>query len=332
MTNGSEILKLVYLGHSIILAMMTNAAPGYLSLLETGVLEQRVKAAYTHLESCAVCPLHCGVNRLEGELGICQTGKLAQVSSFGPHPGEERPLSGWRGSGTIFFARCNLRCVFCQNADISQASSGREVCPEELAEMMLDLQKRGCHNINLVSPSHVAPQILAAVEAAAQRGLSLPIVYNTGGYDSLEMLALLEGVIDIYMPDMKYADPDLAFSYSRVRDYPQINQAAVLEMQRQVGDLQLDAQGIARRGLLVRHLVLPNGLAGSEIIFRFLAEKVSRNVYLNIMAQYHPAFKAREYPALTGHYAELNRRISPEEYRVAIDAAKQLGLTRLDER
>jgi putative pyruvate formate lyase activating enzyme len=302
---------------------MSETRPAYLTLLESGELERRVKEAYTHLESCDVCPLRCGVNRIQGEVGICQTGELARVSSCGPHLGEERPLSGWRGSGTIFFNRCNLRCVYCQNADISQVSAGSEVTPEELAGMMLDLQKQDCHNINLVSPSHIVPQILAAVEIAAQRGLTLPVIYNTGGYDSLAMLTLLEGVVDIYMPDMKYGDPDLELKYSRVRDYPTINQAAVLEMQRQVGDLQLDEQGLAWRGLLVRHLILPNRLADSEIIFRFLAEKISKNVYLNIMAQYHPAFKAREYPA-------LNRRIRSEEYQWAINAAKQLGLNRLD--
>lgn len=316
-----------FFSHSIIVLTMATTSPAYLTLLETGQLSQRVRDAHVHLESCDVCPLRCGVNRLAGELGICQTGVLAQVSSYGSHPGEERPLSGWRGSGTIFFARCNLRCVFCQNADISQLSTGREVSPNELAAMMLNLQKQGCHNINLVSPSHVIPQILAALEIAAQEGLNLPIVYNTGGYDSLEMLALLEGVIDIYMPDMKYADPNLAFKYSRVRDYPRANQAAVLEMQRQVGDLQVDERGLAWRGLLVRHLVLPEGLAGSEEIFKFLAEKVSKSVYLNIMAQYRPAFKVRELP---GSYPELNRYIHPGEYQAVINAAKKLGLTRLD--
>jgi putative pyruvate formate lyase activating enzyme len=306
---------------------MQKNLPSYLTLLETGQLSQRVREAYLHLESCAVCPLRCGVNRLSGELGICQTGVLAQVSSYCPHPGEERPLSGWRGSGTIFFARCNLRCVFCQNADISQLTTGREVSPNELAAMMLDLQKQGCHNINLVSPSHVIPQILAAIEIAASKGLKLPIVYNTGGYDSLEMLALLEDVIDIYMPDMKYADPNLAFKYSRVMNYPRINQAAVLEMQRQVGDLQVDERGLAWRGLLVRHLLLPNGLAGSEEIFKFLAEKVSKNVCLNIMTQYHPAFKVR---GLIGSYPELNRRISAHEYQSALDTAKAFDLRRFD--
>jgi len=302
---------------------MPDIRPSYLALLETGKFTRRVETAYAHLENCDVCPLCCGVDRTRGALGICQTGINAQVSSYGPHPGEEHPLSGWRGSGTIFFTRCNLRCVFCQNADISQLSTGQEVNPAELAGLMLELQGRDCHNINLVSPSHVVPQVLAAVEVAAQQGLTLPIVYNTGGYDSLEILALLDGVVDIYMPDMKYGDPKLGLKYSKVRDYPQINQAAVLAMQRQVGDLQVDKNGIAYRGLLVRHLVLPNGLANSEVVFKFLAENVSKNVYLNIMAQYHPAFKAREYP-------KLNRRLRSDEYRAAIVLAKQYGLARLD--
>ncbi|MBW6466258.1 MAG: radical SAM protein [Brevefilum sp.] len=296
----------------------------YLSLLASGELAIRIQAAYARLESCDICPLRCGVNRLQGDLGVCKTGVLAQVSSYGPHPGEERPLSGWRGSGTIFFARCNLRCAYCQNADISQLSSGQEVSPAELAGLMLELQGKGCHNINLVSPSHVLPQILAALELAAQGGLTLPLVYNTGGYDSLETLTLLDGVVDIYMPDMKYDDAEVALKYSKVRDYPQVNQAAVLEMQRQVGDLMLDEDGIARRGLLVRHLVLPGGLAGSDSVFKFLAEEVSKNVYLNIMAQYRPAFNAWDYP-------ELNRRIRSEEYRAAIALAKRYGLMRLDE-
>jgi putative pyruvate formate lyase activating enzyme len=307
----------------IISINMAIKRPGYLSSLDNGELRCRVETAYARLESCGICPLRCGVNRAQGELGICQTGVLAQVSSYGPHPGEERPLSGWRGSGTIFFARCNLRCVYCQNADISQLSSGQEVSPAELAGLMLELQARGCHNINLVSPSHVVPQILAAVELAAQGGLTLPLVYNTGGYDSLETLALLDGVVDIYMPDMKYGDAEVALKYSKVRDYPQVNQAAVLEMQRQVGDLMLDEDGTAYRGLLVRHLVLPGGLAGSEAVFRFLAEEVSKNVYLNIMAQYRPAFHAWDYPA-------LDRRIRSEEYRAVIALAKRYGLARLD--
>lgn len=298
--------------------------PAYFSLLSSGEYAARVKSAYQHLAACDICPLRCGVNRLEGETGVCQTGLLAQVSSYGAHHGEEAPLSGWRGSGTIFFARCNLRCVFCQNAYISQTGYGREMEPEALAALMLDLQDQGCHNINLVSPSHVVPQILAAVFIAAQAGLRLPLVYNTGGYDSTETLRLLDGVIDIYMPDMKFADEQIALRYSKIPTYPAVNQAAVREMQHQVGDLQLNARGIATRGLLVRHLLLPNNLAGSTEIFRFLAEEISTNVYLNLMDQYHPAHLAAQHP-------QLNRRISAQEYRQAKEAAQKAGITRLDE-
>ncbi len=302
--------------------MHSENSPAFLTLIEQGLLEERVHQAYKHLENCDVCPLECGVNRLKGELGVCQTGEIPRVSSYFPHHGEEGPISGNRGSGTIFFSRCNLRCVYCQNADISQRSAGSEVHPEELAKMMLDLQSAGCHNINLVSPSHIVPQILAGVHLAAQFGLQISLVYNTGGYDSLAMLHLLDGVVDIYMPDMKYGEESTAWKYSRVKNYPQVNQQAVLEMQHQVGDLKLDEQGIAYRGLLVRHLVLPNGLAGSETILKFLAEKVSKQVYLNIMDQYHPAYKANEYP-------ELNRRVRPEEYQAVVAIARHLGLTRL---
>ncbi len=303
--------------------MTSNKKPAYKRLFEQGELERRGQIAQQHLEKCDVCPLECGVNRLQGELGVCKTGEFAQVSSYFAHHGEEHPISGRHGSGTIFFSRCNLRCVFCQNADISQLSFGREVMAESLAVMMLDLQTWGCHNINLVSPSHVVPQILAGVHLAAQMGLSIPLVYNTGGYDSQSMLSLLDGVVDIYMPDMKYGDEETAWKYSRVKNYPEINQSTVLEMQRQVGDLKMDESGIAYRGLLVRHLVLPNEFAGSKTILKFLVEKVSKDVYLNIMAQYHPAHRACEFP-------ELNRRIRPEEYHEVIRFAQKLGLSRLD--
>ncbi len=296
----------------------------YLVLLETSELANRVQTAWQHLESCDVCPLACGVNRLGGELGVCKTGANAQVSSYFPHHGEERPISGRMGSGTIFFTRCNLRCVYCQNADISQLGFGREVDSNSLAEMMLSLQRRGCHNINFVSPSHVVPQILAAVYTAAQNGLRIPLVYNTGGYDSVEMLRLLDGVVDIYMPDMKYGDDAAARKYSGIKDYPRVNQAAVTEMYRQVGDLSLDDNGVALRGLLVRHLVMPNNLANSEIIIKFLAEEVSKDTYVNIMAQFHPAFRA-------GDYLELNRRMTPQEYRHVINLAAVYGLSRLDQ-
>ena len=247
------------------------------------------------------------------------------VSSYDPHFGEESPLVGSGGSGTIFFSWCNLRCVFCQNWEISHKGIGRKVEPEELAGMMLSLQADGCHNINFVSPSHVIAQIIAAVYIAAQQGLHLPLVYNTGGYDSMEALALLDGIIDIYMPDMKYGDSAIARKYSKVRDYFEINRTAVKEMHRQVGDLQLDSDGIAQRGLLVRHLILPNNLAGTDKVLAFLAEEISPDTYLNLMDQYHPCYRADEYPP-------LNRMITENEYKQAFGIADKYGLHRLDQR
>jgi len=260
---------------------------------------------------------------LAGESGKCRITSQVLVSSYGPHFGEESPLVGRHGSGTIFFAYCNLRCVFCQNYTISQSGEGIAVSKEELARMMLLLQAKGCHNINLVSPTHVVPYILEAVELAASQGLVLPLVYNTGGYDSMETLKLLDGIVDIYMPDMKYADDKVAEQLSGIEDYPQANRAAVKEMHRQVGDLQIDESGIAHCGLLVRHLVLPNRLAGTEEVVRFLAEEVSTNTYLNIMAQYHPCHQAFDIPALA-------RPILTEEFSEAINLAHQHGLHRLD--
>ena len=259
--------------------MSARIEPAYLSLLRSGELVQRAEEARRHLSICDVCAWRCPVNRLAGQLGVCRTGALARVYSYGPHLGEEDPLRGWRGSGTIFFSRCNLRCQYCQNHEISQTDAGNLVDDRDLAAIMLELQSYGCHNINLVSPSHVVPQILAAVALAAQAGLRIPLVYNTGGYDSLEMLRLLDGVVDIYMPDMKYSDAANALRYSRAKDYPVINRLAVREMHRQVGDLVLDENGLAVRGLLVRHLVLPGGLAGTREIVHFLAEEISENTY-----------------------------------------------------
>jgi putative pyruvate formate lyase activating enzyme len=250
------------------------------------------------------------------------------VSSYGPHFGEEDPLRGSRGSGTIFFARCNLQCLFCQNYDISQYGYGEPTTPEQLAAIMLELQDQGCHNINLVSPTHVVAQILSALLIAAQAGLNIPLVYNTGGYDALETLALLDGVVDIYMPDMKYADATIGRQLSGIPDYPQVNRAAVREMHRQVGDLQIDRRGIARRGLLVRHLVLPAGLAGTSEIVRFLASEVSTHTYLNLMDQYRPCYRAHQ----ASQFPELGRRLTPTEYSDALRAANQAGLTRLDRR
>jgi putative pyruvate formate lyase activating enzyme len=298
---------------------------GYRELLRGGELKRRVEAAYALLESCRVCPRECAVNRLQDEKGTCRTGRQAVVCSAHPHFGEESPLVGHGGSGTIFLTWCNLRCMYCQNAEISQGGEGRPMTPEQIAELMLALEKRGCHNINFVSPTHVVPQLLAAVAIAAQAGLSVPLVYNTGGYDSLETLHLLDGVFDIYMPDMKYADTAIAKELSGIEEYPAVNQAAVKEMHRQVGDLELDERGTAKRGLLVRHLVLPGGLAGSEAVFRFLAEEVSTNTYLNVMDQYRPCHRAHTRPP-------LDRRLTRDEYQRAVDAALAAGLNRLDDR
>ena len=285
-----------------------------------------MRSARRHLQSCDLCARYCRVDRLRTTQGaVCRTGERAVVYSYGPHHGEEDVLRGGRGSGTIFFSGCNLRCVFCQNWDISQKGEGRAVEPAELAAMMLDLQAQGCHNLNLVTPSHVVAQILEATLIAARQGLKLPLVYNTGGYDSPEALALLDGVVDIYMPDMKYGDSATAHRYSHVRDYWDINRAAVKEMHRQVGILRLDGNGLACRGLLVRHLVLPSGLAGTEQVLEFIAREISRQTYINLMDQYHPCYRAAE-------YAELSRPLTADEYREALDIAQRLGLTRLDQR
>jgi putative pyruvate formate lyase activating enzyme len=302
-----------------------DARAAYLALLDSGELDRRVATAWKHLEDCDLCARSCHVNRRQTTKGaVCRTGERAVVNSYGPHHGEEAPLRGWNGSGTIFFTWCNLRCVFCLNWEISQKGIGREVEAEELAGMMLALQADGCHNINLVTPSHVVAQILAAVAIAARRGLRLPLVYNTGGYDSLEALALLDGVVDIYMPDMKYGDSETARQYSKVRDYWEVNQAAVREMHRQVGDLQIDERGLARRGLLVRHLVLPGDLANSEGVLAFLATEISRHTYLNLMDQYFPCYRAWDYPP-------LDRPITRDEYERAVALAERHGLHRRDQ-
>lgn len=297
-------------------------APSYLNL-SSGERKERVNLAFARMESCDLCARFCHVDRLAGKMGVCKTGLQARVSSYGPHMGEEAPLRGWNGSGTIFFARCNLRCIFCQNHDISQTDAGIEVTADELAEIMLELQARGCHNINLVSPSHVVAQILEALDLAVQGGLNIPLVYNTGGYDNPQTLTLLDGIVDIYMPDMKYSNGGFAKKYSHARDYPSINREAIREMFRQVGDLQIDKRGLATRGLLVRHLVLPRNLAGTKQVVQFLAEGISIHTYLNLMAQYYPAYQA-------GRYPELNRRITDKEYRSAVALAVEAGLHNLD--
>lgn len=290
--------------------------------LPPGELEKRAGRAVAMLADCTVCAQECHVNRLEGELGVCRGGRQAAVSSYGPHFGEEDPLVGTRGSGTIFFTYCNLSCQFCQNCDISQEGEGDEVSPEELAGMMLDLQRRGCHNINLVSPSHFVPQFLEALVVAAAKGLKVPIVYNTGGYDSLETLDLLDGVVDIYMPDIKFGDDEAGRKYAGAAGYFSAAKQAVKKMHGQVGDLVLDDRGIAVRGLLVRHLVLPGGLARTEKVVEFLAKEVSVNTFVNIMAQYYPAYRAFDHPV-------LSRRITREEFREAVKLAERAGLKRI---
>jgi putative pyruvate formate lyase activating enzyme len=298
--------------------------PSYLALHRSGELAERARLAREHLADCDLCPRYCHTNRLETDKGaVCRTGRRAVVHSFGPHHGEENPIRGRRGSGTIFFSWCNLRCVFCQNWEISQKGVGRAVEPDELATMMLQLQGQGCHNVNFVTPSHVVAQILEAVRIAAAEGLRLPLVYNTGGYDSLEALRLLDGVIDIYMPDAKYGDSETAHRYSHVRDYVEFNQAALREMQRQVGDLALDTDGVARRGLLVRHLVLPEDLANTERVIEFLARDISPHTRVNVMGQYHPCHRADRHPP-------LDRAIEVSEYQGALDVARRYGVTLVD--
>jgi putative pyruvate formate lyase activating enzyme len=298
--------------------------PAYLRLLRSGELAERARLSHQHLENCDLCARYCRVNRRQSIRGaICRTGERAVVYSAGPHHGEEDCLRGWRGSGTIFFSWCNLRCIYCQNWEIAWQGEGQDVSDEELAQMMLRLQAQGCHNINLVTPSHVVAQILAAVSIAAGQGLRLPFIYNTSGYDSPEALALLDGVVDIYMPDMKYGDEKLAHKYSHVREYVRFNQAAVREMHRQVGDLVINAEGLAERGLLVRHLVLPNDISGVEAVMKFLAEEISTNTYLNLMGQYRPCYRAGEYPG-------LDRPITRAELSEALALARRHGLHRLD--
>ncbi|MDQ7039027.1 MAG: radical SAM protein [Aquificota bacterium] len=287
--------------------------PSYLNLYESGELRRRVEKAKEMLLSCRVCPHSCEVNRVKGEMGYCRTGRYAVVSSYFPHRGEEFPIRGFRGSGTIFFSYCNMRCVYCQNYEVSHFGEGKEVTPEELAGMMLELQDMGCHNINLVSPSHVVPQILEALLLAVEEGLRIPLVYNTSSFDSLESLRLLDGVVDIYLADLKYLSREYGRKYSKVKDYPTHAKEAIREMFRQVGPLKVDERGIAVRGLIVRHLVLPNGISTTGEVMDFL-RSVDPNMAVNVMDQYFPFYKAKEYP-------ELARRITPQEYEDALKRA-----------
>ena len=301
--------------------------PGYLHLYESGELERRVERALQLLQNCSMCPRDCCVNRLDDTLGVCKNGRYAIVSSYGPHHGEEDCLRGSSGSGTIFFAGCNLRCVFCQNSDISWQVHGTPAPPEKLARIMLELQADGCHNINFVTPEHVVTQIIEALPIAVEGGLRLPIVYNTSAYDAMESLQLMDGVVDIYMPDFKYWDSDMARRYSKAPDYPDVARRVIKEMFRQVGDLVIDEHGVARRGLLVRHLVMPGNGAGTSDIMRWIATDISPRTYVNVMPQYYPACKVSHH-----EYPEINRRITPAEYEQALDAAQRAGLTRLDSR
>jgi putative pyruvate formate lyase activating enzyme len=302
---------------------MPTPEPAYLLTHRRGMLRQRIVQAHERLSACTLCPRRCGVNRLKGERGVCGAGALAKVSAAGPHFGEEAPLVGSHGSGTVFLSGCNLLCLFCQNFEISHESAGYEVTAEELAEHMLGLQRQGCHNINLVTPSHVVPQVLAALEPAIRDGLSIPIVYNSGGYDGLDTLRLLEGVVDIYMPDFKFWDPEVAGALCNAPDYPAVARRAVREMHRQVGDLEVGADGLARRGLLVRHLVMPAGMAGTRSVMGFLAREVSGRTYVNVMSQYHPCGRAAEMPG-------LDAPLTPADYHRAVAEALAAGITRLD--
>ncbi len=295
----------------------------YLKVYREGKLQDRIDQAVGLMKDCDLCPRECHVDRLAGKPGFCRTGKRARVASMHAHFGEEAPLVGTHGSGTIFFRSCNLLCYFCQNYDISHDADGDEVEPEELAAMMLSLQKRGCHNINFVTPSHVVPQILQALSIAAGRGLIIPLVYNTGGYDKVETLRILNGVFDIYMPDFKFWDEKWAEKFCKAPDYRKVAVAAIKEMHRQVGDLVVDEAGVAVKGLLVRHLVMPNGVANTREVMTFLAEKISKDTYVNVMDQYHPCGKAMWDPV-------INRRISRDEYIAARRFAKEAGLHRLD--
>lgn len=301
--------------------------PAYLSLHRSGELRNRAEAAVALLADCRACPRDCGVDRLAGKTAVCKTGRYALVSSYFPHFGEEDCLRGWNGSGTIFFSMCNLRCVFCQNYDISQIKSGVEITPNQLAQIMLKLQDMGCHNINFVTPEHVVPQVLEAIPIAVEGGLRLPLVYNTSAYDSLESLRLLDGIVDIYMPDFKIWDERLSLRYLKAKDYPEAARKALKEMHRQVGVLKMDENGLAKRGVLVRHLVMPNDVAGTRSIMRYLAEELSPDTFVNMMDQYHPANKVN-----SNKYEEINRRITSGEKKEAFQVAMDAGLWRFDRR
>ncbi|GAB4310622.1 MAG: radical SAM protein [Candidatus Sumerlaeia bacterium] len=299
--------------------------PSYIALAQSGELDERVTALRSFYTRCQICPRQCLVDRTAGERGICGCGTEVRIASYGPHHGEEDPIRGVRGSGTIFLSSCNLHCVFCQNSIISDGFSGREYSPHEAAAIMLSLQELGCHNINWVTPTHFVPALVHALKLAAAEGLRLPVVYNTSAYDSLEVIRLLDGIVDIYMPDFKYWAPDRSGRYLNAPDYPEVARAVLREMHRQVGVLDLDEQGIARRGLLVRHLVMPNAGEDTKAILNFIASELSPGTYVNIMAQYHPWGRARD-------FTEINRFITAGEYEAALSSARDCGLNNLDRR
>jgi putative pyruvate formate lyase activating enzyme len=284
-------------------------------------IEENIEKAYAMLEECTVCPRRCGVNRMRGEVGFCGVTAKPRVASWNLHSGEEPPISGSRGSGTIFFSGCNMRCRYCQNFPISQLRHGRETSPEELADMMIGLQSKRCHNVNLVTPSHFVPQILSALSFAWKKGFHLPLVYNTSGYDSVDSLKLLQGVIDVYLPDMRYSSNRMAHEFSSVEDYVEWNRAAVKEMYRQVGNLVTDKRGIAQRGLVIRHLILPDDIAGSGETFRFIKDEISPQACVSLMGQYFPSFEA-------GQCVSISRKITAQEYQAAVDSFFESGLSK----
>ncbi|MFW6081317.1 MAG: radical SAM protein [Desulfosalsimonas sp.] len=303
--------------------MEGNNEPVYIQTYRSGRLAEKIRQAYEIIEDCTLCPRQCHVNRMDGETGTCRTGKKMKISSFHPHFGEETPLVGRNGSGTIFVTYCSLMCCFCQNYDISHEGMGEPVTDTQAAEMMLSLQAMGCHNINFVTPTHVVPQILSALEKAVEGGLTIPLVYNSGGYDEVDTLRILQGVFDIYMPDFKFTDPGIADRTCSAPDYPEKAMAALKEMHRQVGDLVLDSRGLAVRGLIVRHLVLPENAAGTREVMRFIARQISTDTYVNVMPQYRPMGRAADIP-------ELSRPLSSGQYRAAVEAARKEGIRRLD--
>ncbi|MFH1964861.1 MAG: radical SAM protein [Acidobacteriota bacterium] len=300
--------------------------PSYLELHASGELKRRGEELWSLMEECRLCPRECGTNRLQGEEGFCGSTERIKVASHNPHFGEERPLVGQGGSGTVFMSNCSLRCVFCINWQISQGGRGRYQELDKVADMMLSLQEQGCHNINIVTPTHYSPHVLLALDLAASRGLRLPLVYNTCGWEKVDILKQLDGVVDIYLPDFKYSDPDMAVRYSEgAENYPEVTKLALLEMHRQVGTARPAPDRLMYRGLMIRHLVMPNNVSGTREVIRWIAENLPRDTYLNIMAQYHPMYRASRYP-------DINRRLNQREYREAVRWAQEMGLTNLDTR